>query len=125
MSSLPSKAENDALTEADLAALRSLKNPFYAEACEAIQAKVRGELAALEGKVKIEETPDVAPDKLFDAIVAPYKGKVVLGRFLEHLVRTLARRRSKTTSQAQKRRTEIGRPRVDLHRQRNLAAGRL
>ena len=69
VSSLPSKAENDALTEADLASLRSLKNPFYAEACEAIQARVRRELAALEGKVKIEETPDVAPDKLFDAIV--------------------------------------------------------
>lgn len=81
VSSLPSKAENDALTEADLAALRSLKNPFYAEACEAIQARVRRELAALEGKVKIEETPDVAPDKLFDAIVAPCKGKVVLVDF--------------------------------------------
>ena len=81
VSSLPSKAENDALTEADLASLRSLKNPFYAEACEAIQARVRRELAALEGKVKIEETPDVAPDKLFDAIVAPYKGKVVLVDF--------------------------------------------
>ena len=81
VSSLPSKAENDALTEADLASLRSLKNPFYAEACEAIQARVRRELAALEGKVKIEETPDVAPDKLFDAIVAPCKGKVVLVDF--------------------------------------------
>ena len=45
VSSLPSKAENDALTEADLASLRSLKNPFYAEACEAIQARVRRELA--------------------------------------------------------------------------------
>ena len=81
VSSLPSKAENDALTEADLASLRSLKNPFYAEACEAIQARVRRELAALEGKVKIEETPDVAPNKLFNAIVAPYKGKVVLVDF--------------------------------------------
>ena len=44
-------------------------------------ARVRRELAALEGKVKIEETPDVAPDKLFDAIVAPCKGKVVLVDF--------------------------------------------
>lgn len=78
---MAAKAANCELTEADLASLRSLKNPFYAEACEAIQARVRRELAALEGKVKIEETPDVAPDKLFDAIVAPCKGKVVLVDF--------------------------------------------
>ena len=78
---MAAKAANCELTEADLASLRSLKNPFYAAACEAIQARVRRELAALEGKVKIEETPDVAPDKLFDAIVAPCKGKVVLVDF--------------------------------------------
>ena len=59
----------------------AISEKFYAEACEAIQARVRRELAALEGKVKIEETPDVAPDKLFDAIVAPCKGKVVLVDF--------------------------------------------
>ena len=60
-----------------------------------IQARVRRELAALEGKVKIEETPDVAPDKLFDAIVAPCKGKVVLATVgydeheFEELIRTI------------------------------------
>lgn len=78
---MPSKAENNELTEEDLAELRSLKNPFYAEACEAIQAKVRKDLAALEGTVKIEQAPDVSLDKLFDAIVAPYKGKVVMVDF--------------------------------------------
>ena len=92
---MAAKAANCELTEADLASLRSLKNPFYAEACEAIQARVRRELAALEGKVKIEETPDVAPDKLFDAIVAPCKGKVVLATVgydeheFEELIRTI------------------------------------
>ena len=45
--------------------------------------------------MKIEETPDVAPDKLFDAIVAPCKGKVVLATVgydeheFEELIRTI------------------------------------
>ena len=78
---MAAKAPNNELTEEDLAELRSLKNPFYAEACEAIQAKVRKDLAALEGTVKIEQTPDVSLGKLFDAIVAPYKGKVVMVDF--------------------------------------------
>ena len=58
-----------------------MKNPLYDEVFEAIKAETRRELAALEGKVKIEETPDVSPDKLFDAIVAPHKGKVVMVDF--------------------------------------------
>ena len=40
---LPSKAENNALTQEDLDLLHSLKEPFYAEACEAMQARVRKE----------------------------------------------------------------------------------
>ena len=42
---------------------------------------MRKDLAALEGTVKIEQTPDVSLGKLFDAIVAPYKGKVVMVDF--------------------------------------------
>ena len=72
---LPSKAENNALTQEDLDLLHSLKEPFYAEACEAMQARVRKELESVKD-VRIETTPEVAVDKLFDAIVAPYKGKV-------------------------------------------------
>lgn len=75
------KAENVELTEEDLAQLRSLKEPFYAEACEAIQARVRRELAAVEGKAVIQPTPDVSLDKLFEAIIAPHKGKVVFVDF--------------------------------------------
>lgn len=78
---LAAKAENNALTEEDFELLHALKEPFYAQACEAIQAKAARELAELEDKAKIEETPDVALDKLFDAIVAPYKGKVVMVDF--------------------------------------------
>lgn len=77
---MPSKAENNELTQEDLDLLHSLKEPFYAEACEAIQARVRKELAAVES-IRIEETPAVSNDKLFDAIVAPYKGKVVFVDF--------------------------------------------
>ena len=35
------------------------------------------ELAALDN-VKIEKTPDVPKEKLFDLIIAPYKGKVIV-----------------------------------------------
>ena len=81
VASLPTKAENNSLTQEDLDVLHSLKAPFYAEACEAIQARVSRELAAVEGKAVIEPAPDVSDAKLFDAIIAPYKGKVILVDF--------------------------------------------
>ena len=74
---LPSKAENNELTQEDLDLLHSLEEPFYAEACEAMQARVREELEAVKD-IRIETTPDVAADKLFDAIIAPCKGKVLV-----------------------------------------------
>lgn len=74
------KARNDELTQEDLDLLHSLGNPFYAEACEAMQAAARKELAEVKD-IKIEQTPDVPLAKLFDAIVAPYKGKVVFVDF--------------------------------------------
>lgn len=80
IAALPPKAANNELTEEDFALLRSLKNPFYAQACEALQARVRRELEAVKD-VRIEQAPDVSLDKLFDAIVAPYKGKVVFVDF--------------------------------------------
>lgn len=80
IAAIPPKAANNELTEEDFALLRSLKNPFYAQACEALQARVRRELEAVKD-VRIEQAPDVSLDKLFDAIVAPYKGKVVFVDF--------------------------------------------
>ena len=38
-------------------------------------------LKEVEGKAIIEKTPEVAPDKLFEALIAPYKGKVILVDF--------------------------------------------
>ena len=78
---MPYKAENNELTDDEIARLRTLKNPFYAEACEAIRTHVRSELAEVEGKVRIESAPNVSNAKLFEAIIAPYKGKVVFVDF--------------------------------------------
>jgi len=78
---LRAKAENNELTDSEIALLRKLKNPFYARSCEAMQEHTRSELARLEGKVRIEETPNVSDDRLFRSIVAPYKGKIVLVDF--------------------------------------------
>ena len=60
--------------------MESVPAPAPAEACEAMQARVRKELESVKD-VRIETTPEVAVDKLFDAIVAPYKGKVVFVDF--------------------------------------------
>lgn len=75
------KVENNALTDEDFATLRAMKNPFYAEAFEAMQARLREMLAEAEGKAVIEPTPDVPLAELFDAIIAPYRGKVILVDF--------------------------------------------
>lgn len=81
VSSMKVKAENNELTDQDLAQLRSLKNPFYAQTCESIRDQVRKELASVEGKPGANPTPDVSTDKLFDEIIARHKGKVILVDF--------------------------------------------
>ncbi len=78
---LPRKAENNQLTAEDFAQLREMENPFYAEALEAMQQRVQQALAEVEGKAVIEPTPEVPLAELFEAIVAPYRGKVVLVDF--------------------------------------------
>lgn len=75
------KVENNALTDEDFAALRAMKNSFYAEAFEAMQARVREALAEADSNAVIEPTPDVPLAELFDAIIAPYRGKVILVDF--------------------------------------------
>lgn len=66
-------AENGALADADTA---SLPAPL-AEDVKAHNAAVISSLEAL-GESIITPAPDVAPDKLIEAIVAPHKGKVVM-----------------------------------------------
>ena len=77
----PAKAENVALTDADFAQMKAMDNPFYLEAFPLMQKKAKDELAAVEAQSKVETTPDVPKERLFDALIAPHKGKVVLVDF--------------------------------------------
>lgn len=77
----PAKAENVALTDADFAQMKAMDNPFYLEAFTLMQKKAKEELAAVEAKSRVETTPDVPKERLFDALIAPYKGKVVIVDF--------------------------------------------
>ena len=72
------RAENAELDSADFRKLQEMDNPFFLDALKIMQEKEEDALAA---KAVIQETPDVAGDALFDAIVAPHKGKVVLVDF--------------------------------------------
>lgn len=72
------KANILALTEADLDSLRQLSNPFFAAACDSISRNAKREAERLKNSGLVTPTPDVSADKVFDAIVAPFKGKVVL-----------------------------------------------
>ena len=78
---LVQKALNAALTEADLKTLDGVQNPFWREALLKMQENTLAVLKAVEGKAIIEQTPDVPVEKLFDAIIAPHKGKVILVDF--------------------------------------------
>lgn len=78
---LAEKASNAALTDASLKMLDGLQNPFWREALLKMQENTLALLKAVEGKAIIEQTPDVPVEKLFDAIIAPHKGKVILVDF--------------------------------------------
>lgn len=81
VSPLVQKAANVSLTEADRKTLEGVHNPFYRDAVLKMQENAQAALKAVEGKAVIEKTPDVPVDKLFEALIAPYKGKVVLVDF--------------------------------------------
>ncbi len=78
---LVKKASNAALTDDDLKSLDNLQDPFYREALLKMQENVEALLKLNEKESVIEKTPEVALEQLFDAIIAPYKGKVVLVDF--------------------------------------------
>lgn len=64
------------LTDDDIKALEALPQPFFAKAAKLRQAEAQK--AFEEAQKAITENPNVPDDKLFDAIVAKHKGKVVL-----------------------------------------------
>lgn len=64
-------------TENDIAPLKSLSNPFYAKSAEIYLNDMSKQIAGID-KTLCLPTPDVATDSIFDAIIAPHKGKVVM-----------------------------------------------
>ena len=54
-----------------------MSTPFYVKAVEYRRNRT-SEIMKSEAAKRIVPTPDVAPDKLLDAIVAPHRGKVVM-----------------------------------------------
>ena len=62
-----------------LVEMKSWDEPFFARAVEDMQQRTELLLAANSNKVK--DVPDVPLTQLFDAIVAPHKGKVVVVDF--------------------------------------------
>lgn len=72
------KAKQMTLSDEDMAELKSLSNPFFAYACDSIAKRTAREYIQLQNNAHVMPTPEVADDKVFDAIIAPYKGKVVI-----------------------------------------------
>ncbi len=64
-------------TENDIAPLKSLSNPFYAKSAEIYLNEITRQLSGVDRTICLP-TPDVATDSIFDAIIAPHKGKVVM-----------------------------------------------
>ena len=65
--------------EEDMALLGSLSTPFFKDCILSMVAANEEALASASDRVK--ETPDVAPEKMLDAILENYRGKVVLVDF--------------------------------------------
>ena len=74
-------AIGDTFTEQELKVVGAIENDFVREMLRKKDELNRAVLKAVEGKAVIEETPKVAPEKLFEAIIAPYKGKIILVDF--------------------------------------------
>lgn len=76
--SMASKANNRELTQSDRDSLMALSNPFFAIACDSIQSRADRKFAELSKLVEVTPVPDVPVNEIFDSIVAPHKGKVVV-----------------------------------------------
>ena len=71
----------DPLTNKEMKEIKAVENDFVRDMLLKKYELNQAVLKAVEDKTVIEETPNVAPEKLFEAIIAPYKGKVVLVDF--------------------------------------------
>lgn len=70
-------ASSAELDEASLSSLKASTYPVFAQAVEARQQEVKELLNSAAAKL-VEPTPEVADDKVFEEIIKPYKGKVVV-----------------------------------------------
>ncbi len=70
-------ASSAELDEANLNSLKASAYPALAQAVEARQQEVKELLNSAAAKL-VEPTPEVADDKVFEEIIKPYKGKVVV-----------------------------------------------
>lgn len=76
---IAAEIQNDKASDQDMKDLESLDDPFFAEAASIMRDNVRARLA--ETEAVIEHTPDVPLERLFESIIAPHKGKVILVDF--------------------------------------------
>ncbi|MDE5744289.1 MAG: TlpA family protein disulfide reductase [Paramuribaculum sp.] len=67
-------------SEGDVEVLKGLSNPFYAQSAELYLQDMKDILANDAAKFLLP-TPDVAPDSIFEAIIAPHEGKVIMVDF--------------------------------------------
>ena len=74
-----SMARKGVLSEEVMEDIKKWDEPFFYRMCEDIQARTSQLIEASSDKY--EKTPAVAVDKLFEAIIAPHKGKVVVVDF--------------------------------------------
>lgn len=77
-SDMADKARRHELTTADIDTLRTLSNPFFAEACDTLNQRSLRNFIHLQEAAHVTPTPETTADKVFDAIIAPHKGKVVV-----------------------------------------------
>ena len=74
-----SMARKGVLTEEALEEMKKWDEPFFHRMCEDIQTRTCQLIESSSDKY--EKTPAVSVDKLFEAIIAPHKGKVVVVDF--------------------------------------------
>lgn len=72
-------AKNNRLTAETLSEVESLANPFYGRMLRSMQEAAQ--LAVAEAEGLVQKNPDVPVEKLFDTMIAPYHGKVVVADF--------------------------------------------
>lgn len=67
------------LSDSTRQVLRQMKNPFFADMCEDIVARTAEAIA--RSSMNLQHVEDIEPEALFQAIITPHKGKVVLVDF--------------------------------------------